>query len=371
MRSLPYGRLVMVGLLVCAVAACSSGRLVFFKQRENQYRLAGTAPPLKLPADLNGVRVQPLLVVPELQRQTVTASVLDPIDPKPQSLNATGDDQYVKIQKLGERHWLVVGESPAVVWPRIKLFLANNRVALVADEPDAGRLETEWLALSDIGEDPIRKSLRKAAGDDLTRPAKLYVRVEPALRDGSAEIHVRESSDVLAQSDWPDKSSLGQAEELLLNNLGEFLAGDASDPAVSMRARHIAGTTKSELVKSEQGDPSLVLRLDFDRAWATVGQAMAKAELNVTDLNRSTGLFYVQVSEAELEVEKPGMVGRWFSGTGTVHKITLRMQPKIAGTGSNRANAESYALSLVPEQSAPLPTDFAERLLTLIQNNAG
>ena len=377
------GVLALIGL-----GACSNGPLVFFKDRDNRYKVAGTAPPLRVPADLDGSRVQPLLMVPELAQKSATASVLDPIDPKPQSLNAAADEQYVKIQKLGDRHWLVISEAPAVVWPRVKQFLVSNRITLVADEPGAGRLETQWLELNDAGQDPIRTSLRKAAGDDPSRVAKLFVRVEPGLRDGSAEVHIRESNDVLASTAWPEKSSFAQAEELLLNNLGEFLAADPSGPAFSMRAQRIAGATKAALVKDANGAPVLVLHLDYDRAWATVGQALARAELDVTDLNRSTGLFYVQVSEAQLAVDKPSTIGRWLGRTGALRKVTLRMQARAAPvrTGavtsagtvgepvpapSGEPGADSYALSVVPEPAADLPQDFAERLLLVIANHAG
>ena len=363
---------VIAGLVL---AACHGGPLVFFKERQSEYRLAGTAPPLRVPEDLDGRRVQPLLVVPDIPQKTKVGSVLDPIDPKPQGLVGIADDQYVKIQKLGERHWLVVGEAPAVVWPRVKQYLTNNRVTLVADEPDAGRLESQWLELTDLGEDSIRRSLRKAAGDD-SRAAKLFVKVEPGLREGSAEVHIRESSDVLSRTNWPEKSTLDTAEELLLNSLGEFLAADATDAAVSMRAQRIAGTTKTALEKTDSGEPLLVLRLDFDRAWATVGQAMAKAEINVTDLNRSTGLFYLQVSEAELDAEKPGFIKRWLS-SGKPRKIALHMQARTAIAGvkpevsSGSVAPESYALLVVPEKGVELPPDFAERLLLLIQSRAG
>lgn len=370
---------IVLVITLFALAACNSGPLAVFKKRDNQYRFAGSAAALQLPADLDGSRVQPLMVVPHLARNGATESVLDPVDPRPLSLNATAEEQYVKIQKLGERHWLVIAESPAVVWPRVKQFLLSNRVTLVADEPDAGRLESQWLEITAVGQDPIRTSLRTAAGDDTSRPAKLFLRVEPGLRDGTAEVHIRESSDVLARTAWPDKSSLPQAEALLLNKLGEFLAADPSGPAFSMRAQRIAGATKAVLEKGADGSPILVLRLDYDRAWATVGQAMAKAELDVTDLNRAAGLFYVKVSEADVAGDKPGMIGRWITGSGTMRKVTLRMQAR-GSAGSTGAAAqpvpaenqggESYVLSVMSADAA-LPRDFAERLLLVIQNHAG
>ena len=370
--------LLLVTLAALWLAGCSTGgELLLFKNRESAYQLAGTAPELKLPKDLDGSRLQPLMVVPPLSRTAVVASVLDPINPKPQSLNNTSEEQYIKIQKLGDRHWLVIGESPAIVWPRVKQFLVDNRMTLVSDEPGSGLLETDWVPLDGLGEDDLRRSLRKAAQGDLSRPAKLFVRVEPGLRDGTSEVHLRQINDVLIRTRWPEKSALPAAEETLLTTVGEYLAADAVGPAISLRAQRIAGESKSILEKDDSGKPRLVLRLDYDRAWATVGQAMAKAELNVTDLNRSTGMFYVQVSEADLEMEKPGFVGRLFSGSGAARKVTLHMQAlrnpsaTAAGGSDNAAPPEEqYALTVQPEANATLPEAFAERLLTVEKANA-
>ena len=57
-----------------------------------------------------------------------------------------------------------------------------------------------------------------------------------------------------------------------------YAAGVAS--SVSMVGRNIAAAEKAQIVKDDEGYPALHLRVDFARAWATVSQALERAEIS-------------------------------------------------------------------------------------------
>ena len=50
---------------------------------------------------------------------------------------------------------------------------------------------------------------------------------------------------------------------------------------------------KVYLVRDASGQPVIDLRLPFDRAWASLGRALERANLAVRDLDRSTGVYFV------------------------------------------------------------------------------
>lgn len=365
-------RSVVAGALLFALSACSSGPLLFFTDRENEYRVAGSIDPLKLPSDLNGSRIKPAMVVPELPPESVANLAVEAVDPRPVSLLESGEGEYIRIQKLGNRHWLVIDEPPAVVWPRVKQYLVVNRVPVVREDPSAGWLESDWFPIDPMAQDGVRKALRAAAEGDAgagtmigafaqAPSAKLFMRVEPGIRDGTSEVHFRQSSNLLATSTWPDTSSLAGVEELLLKSLGETLAAAGGESAaVSLRAQQMRARPKSHLERGPDGQPQLAMALDFDRAWATVNQALSKAELDITDVNRDKGLMYLRVTEADLRGEEDGMFSRLLGGSDG-----YAVQLHLSGTG------DRHALVVEPEPNEELPPAFREQLLTLIRNHAG
>ena len=50
--------------------------------------------------------------------------------PLPGTIYAADNRGEIRIQRLGDRIWLVVPEPPTTVWPKIKQFLADNGVAV-------------------------------------------------------------------------------------------------------------------------------------------------------------------------------------------------------------------------------------------------
>ena len=59
-----------------------------------------------------------------------------------------------------------------------------------------------------------------------------------------------------------------------------------------------------------EGRPYLALYLPFDRAWASLGLALKKASFKVTDLNRSTGVYYVHAIPKAKKEKKRGFFKR-------------------------------------------------------------
>ena len=145
---------------------------------------------------------------------------------------------------------------------------------------------------------------------------QILFRVEQGIRRGSAEVHVRHVSEVanLDETDWPEKSSVVGIEEGLVNELGAYFAAGLAQPSVSIVGRQISTGTKAAVVRDDQGYPVLHLNVDFDRAWATVGQALERSEMNVTALHRDEGYFEVDIDPEILTGETEGLFQRLIPG---------------------------------------------------------
>ena len=138
------------------------------------------------------------LVVPEDMRSLENTDPF-PIPPTlPDAIYANDNRSEVRIQRLGQRSWLVVPEAPTTAWPKLKQFMGENGVTLTYDAPSVGRLNTGWLLIEDTTyRDVIRLLLKdaKQANPLLTGQDRFLIKVEQGLRPLTTEIHVRHEND--------------------------------------------------------------------------------------------------------------------------------------------------------------------------------
>ena len=122
----------------------------------------------------------------------------------------------------------------------------------------------------------------KHEGGITTGRDRIRVLVEQGIRDRSSEIHLRYENDSKSmphEDVMPPQSDLVAVESQLLNDLGSYIAANVADATISFAARNISTQTKADLQRDANDLPVLHLNLDFDRAWATVSQAMNEAKL--------------------------------------------------------------------------------------------
>lgn len=123
------------------------------------------------------------------------------------------------------------------------------------------------------------------------------------------------------------------------------------------------------LVQDAGGTPLLQLDSDFDRAWSRVGRALQSADVRVDDLNRSLGIYYINLAEgAEQPGERPGFFARLFGGGADADASDARAERYqvrlVEAAGEVRVSVEQDLDTLAP-------ADVARRVLTLIQDNLG
>ncbi len=358
----------IAGAIVVTAAGCRwlNDDKGLFVNRSDDYVDAAQSPPLEIPEDLSTVAIQDLMVIPELPPLGRRVMYADDA-PRPEAIFARDETQGVKIQKLGERRWLLIPQAPEVVWPKVKQFFADNGVTIAAEDPEAGRLNTEWLGPDDgSARDTVRLALRSGREAAKVRSGRdrIKILIEPGIRERTAEVHLRNENDSMAQTsddEFPAASNVDEAENELVAELGSYLASNVGDESVSFIARNISTQVKAELIRTDENQPALRLALEFNRAWAMINQALTEAAVPVTDVDRSAGVVYAEVTKKILNQEGDGwFLTRWLTRDEKKRPVEIRMVD-VDG---------SYQVRVFDAKGAPLPADTAEQLLLLIREYA-
>lgn len=292
------------GAAVCIAGIALTGCGMFgdegyFRDRSDDYQMASSLPPLQMPQGVTEKRQEELYEIPRVGDGELEGGEFEVPRPQPLSVN-TGADR-VKIQKLGNRRWVLVSQPPAEVWPQLHYFLRTSGLKLASSDASAGIMETAWLQFE---QSPDTKD-------------KYRLRVESGVQPDSTEIHVRHLS-VPAETpseaavDWPQRSTSPEREGWMIDEMSTALAAESTGAAASLVAQAIGGgSVKVQLQEPAGKEPFISMNLAMERAWATVAHALNVGAYRLHREDADIGLFYVTHDEdRELtEDEEDG----WFS----------------------------------------------------------
>ena len=268
----------------------------------------------------------------------------------------------IRIQKLGTKSWIVLADAPEQIWPLVKQLMEDSGVGVAREDPPAGILETAWFSVDPSAGDLLRTAVgtglsqqeQSAEGSWLDR---VQVRIERGIRVGSSEVHVVHYRTRSESDGAIDTSAVPEVEGELITKMADYLAQGVASSSVSMVGREIASERKARIVEDESGAPTLLLHIGFDRAWATVDGALARAEMEVTEADRDNATF-----RAVLRTEaKPGFFARVFSrrgGGGTV--VSLRLHERDDGV----------VVEVRDVAGQPVPRELAEQVLLTLREFA-
>lgn len=313
-------RMIVTTALLLALSGCRfiGGEDGIFRDRQNEYMEAEVLPRMTVPENLDSYTLDDLYVIPELLADNDEAFEEIPL-PKPiESSRREG----VVIQALGDRRWIVIDATPAQVWPLIRDYWTQLQVVMEYENPSARIMETAWLEVND---------------DQETRN-KYRVSIEPGLHSGSSEIYVKHLSNLRTQPipqliTWPEISTDPDRERQILDSVSQFLA-DRNDiyqaSTASLLAGSIESARKANIVEDASGKEILELRVDYDRAWVQVRQALDNAQIEVLDSDRDQSYINVRFAGLDVEEDEPGFIGRLFSNNDEelqeLQEFSIRLQ---------------------------------------------
>jgi len=351
------GILNKAGLLVLALPGLSGCSFLvgddgLFRDRQADYLEAPIEPQMRVPETLDSYTLDQLYVVPEQVIPSEEDFARNVPRPKPLESNRP---EGVVLRRYSGENWIVIAASPGQVWPRVREFWAQSGVNLDYENPIDGVMETEWM-----------RSGPGAEGYD-----KFRIRIESGLHSGSSEVIVTHMArDAIPEAGslvtWPAMSDSEDREFARLQEVSQYLADRTdiySSSSASLLAGSLSGEQKANILDTENSQ-RLELRITATRAWAQVGQALERGEVEIVTRDADGFLFDVEFSGLDLEADRPGFFSRVFNDDeATSLSVPVRIQ--IEETDS-AVHVNARVLGEV-ENGAQLEAE----LIQLIYNNIG
>ncbi len=390
------GMIAQHGMLVVALAGlagCSSINS-FLGTDKLDYKSAGKAPTLDVPPDLTQLQRENRYAIPETNRGTATASSYSlqqgggsaaagstglTTSQAAQNNQKTIVAQSVgemRVERAGSQRWLVVKQSPEVLWPQIKDFWQDSGFLINVELPEAGIMETDWAEnRAKIPQDIVRNTIGKVL-DSLYSTGerdKYRTRLERGT-DGTTEIYIshRGAEEVLTgqykeTTSWTTRASDPGLEAAFLTRLMARLGIESGRAKVAVE-NAVPQVAHAKLVKATAG---AYVEVDeaYDRAWRRVGLALDRVGFTVEDRDRIQGLYFVryvdQASDAQAKAAgEKGFLAKLFSfGSSDKAKDAQRYRIAVkAGTGA------TSQVAILSNDGKPDTSTTADKILALLND---
>ncbi len=363
-----------LALIVSSTSGCGWlwGEEGYFRDRGSDYLEARQTAPMQLPADVQAKRLDPLLPVPAQVASSEASGKFEV--PRPQSLQVRADEREFSLQRSGESRWVVAQRVPAEVWPLARQFFEDNGFRIADERPQTGEFTTGWQRFDELSASMARRLSSRVSGVAPDAETRVRVRIEPGVQRNTSEVFVTSAerpAGSTADVAFAARSGNASLEAALLDEMLVSMARSVEQGgSVSLlAARDFDAPSRVSLSEDGNGNPVLNLGADFDRAWSGVGRSLELADVRVDDLNRSLGLYYINLAEgAQVNEEKPGFFGRMFGSEPSKEELEARAeryQVRLTPVG------DGVQVTVEKDLNTIAPADVSRRVLSLIQDNLG
>jgi len=334
---------VWQAIVLCALLLSGTGcGYVFgdkgvFRDRSQDYKKAPEAPPVTIPAGMDSATLTEIYVIPPIQDKFLSEGEFEV--PRPVPLSAGAGPEVVRVQKLGDESWALIGVAPGQVWPQVRNFMAASGMQIARADAQAGIMESNWVTVE---------------GQPLA--SRFRFRMEQGVQRGTSELHVLQMNQSGGATEWPAQSDDPAQAAQMLKAIAQFMADSADSAPVSMIAEQgISAGGKITMQQAPEGYTYLRLELPFDRAWASLGRALEKSSFEITDRDRSGGVYYVRFLGLAAAKEQGWWASLWNSDdaqalAGQVFLVSMRTLPESAVTIRLRPQDEGIPFDKREEQ---------------------
>ena len=355
------GRLGAFLGLTMALTACTTT----FEGDKVNYKSAKTAPTLEVPPDLTQLTRESRYSLPGAAVSANSFKAGQPTAVQPVAVANVGD---VRVERVGNKRWLVVKRTPAELWNPVREFWQERGFLLTLDQANLGIMETDWAEnRAKLPQDFIRATIGKLV-DSLYSTGerdRFRTRME-AGADGTTEIFISHrglveefSTNDKTSTVWTPRPPDPELEAEFLKRLMVKL-GTNQQQAEALIASG-ANKDKGARVADVNGIPVVQIDDSFDRAWRRVGLALDRTGFTVEDRDRSQGVYFVRYVEPGTAKE-PGWLGKLFGATPKVNP-PLKFRIAIRGTG------EVTTVSILDAAGQPVKTENARRIVQVIADD--
>lgn len=309
---------ILTGVSIVIVLTLSGCGWLGLRDRSNDYLLAEETQPTVVPADLDSATLGQIYPIPAIPLDSVELVAYEV--PRPQPASANTFEQLVKIQTIEGRRWILINISPSEVWPRVRNILNRNGIPSAKAEGSAGIIETVWVNFNSDAENAHR----------------FRFSIAPGVQIDSTEISVLHEQRPKGNEEagvWPEQSQSLTRESDMLSLVANDLASASEYATVSLLAQDIGGDAKVEIMTPEVADPFILVKLGFDRTWASISYSAQRGGFVTVDKNRTEGVMYVNYTEETADDE--GFFSRWFGGGAGEEILEVNYQVLVQSVGAN------------------------------------
>lgn len=350
-------------LAACAaLAACS-----VLEGERIDYKSATKGTTLDVPPDLTQLARDSRYQVPGGPVTASAYQIGQSAPSLPTAATAVGD---VRIERAGDKRWLVVNRPADQLWGPVREFWQESGFLLSLDQSNLGIMETDWAEnRAKIPQDVIRSTLGKLLDSAYSTAERDRFRTRfERTPTGATEIYIshRGMVEVYAntqkdQTVWQPRPADPELETEFLRRLMVKLGV----PQEQSRAITASGTTRTtSRVASVNNTPVVQIDEGFDRAWRRVGLALDRTGFTVEDRDRSQGTYFVRYVPPNPDKQDPGFLGRMFNFMRT-EKVEAPLKYRIAV----RSQGESTTVSVLDAQGAPEASANAQRIVQVIADD--
>jgi outer membrane protein assembly factor BamC len=355
-----------LALIISGTSGCGWvwGEDGYFRDRGSDYLQAQQVPTMQVPTDVELRPVEPLLPIPQQVADSRATGEYEV--PRPQRLVVAEEASEYSLQTSENARWLVAMRAPSQAWAAARQYFTDNGFQIADERPQAGEFVTAWQTRDQLAPALVRNL---GLGDGETR---VRVRIEPGVQRDTSEIFlisVQRPAGSNADVGWPDEPVNAELDRVLLDELQAGLNSSAAQggSASLLAEREYDAPSRVTLSEAGSGAPVLQLDTDFNRGWSSVGRALAASDILVEDLDRSLGVYYINLSEGAANPnEKPGFFSRIFGGSPDREEIEARAeryQVRVTDVGGK------VQVTLDKDLDTVAPSDAARRVLNMLKEN--
>lgn len=336
----------------------------YFRDRGSDYLQAQQVPPMQVPAGTALRPIEPLLPIP--QQVADSRSTGEYEVPRPQRLLIAEEAGEFSLQTSEDARWLVAMRAPSQVWAAARQFFTDNGFQIEEERPQTGEFITAWQTRDQLAPALVRNL---GLGDGETR---VRVRIEPGVQRDTSEIFlisVERPANSSADVAWPDAPVNAELDRVLLDELHAGLnrSTEQGGSASLLAERDYDAPSRVTLSESGSGSPVLRLDTDLNRAWSSVGRALQVSDILVEDLDRSLGIYYINLAEGAANPDdKPGFFSRLFGGAPDREELDARAERYQLRLMDVSGNVQ---VTLDKDLDTIAPPDVSRRVLTMLKES--
>ena len=362
----------LIVVLALGLTACSSFSSLTASDKVD-YKKQGEVrgPNLALPPDLITAQADRRFIV---QDGTATMSEYSQAVKKSSQMrtNVLTGIPGMKIERDGDKRWLVVDKSAASLYPQIKDFWQENGFLLLIDSPSTGILETDWAEnRTKIPQDIIRRTLGKVLDSlyDSGERDKFRTRLEVQKPDvteiyishkGAIEVPLKDANTTISTR-WTVRPSDPELEAIFLTRLMERLGMTQEQAKAQITTTAAAPKTPKAKLIEDGAETRIEMTQSFDRAWRDVGLALDRSNFTVDDRDRSKGIYFVRYVNPKDLGDSRGWFGRTFGKTDDADKKAKVYRVVVQDRGQNQ-----IVISVQDSDGKPENTVTGNQLLTTL-----